>query len=84
MREIKSQRKDLSNLEILKTARDMWKAYVRSDPDSIAGSDPESLLELHRKFVEGLTKQTDDLLAEPAPPEFRFTLKTRENSKEHP
>ncbi len=65
--------------EILKTARDMLKAYVRANPDSIRDSDPEVLLELHRRFVEGLTKQTDELLAEPPPP--KFNLVTRDASK---
>ena len=68
--------------EILKTARDMLKAYVRANPDSIRDSDPEVLLELHRRFVEGLTKQTDELLAEPPPPNVHVNFVTQARPSE--
>ena len=55
-----SQRKDLSD-EILKTARDMLKAYIRANPDSIRGNDPKVLLEIHKGFLSGLTSQARDV-----------------------
>ena len=81
------QRKDVSD-EILKTATDMLKAYIRENPDSIKGSNAEAILELHKRFVEGLAKQTAELLAEPPPPKVEFRFVQRDASKaqgeEHP
>ena len=54
---MKNQGKDQCDVEILKTARDMLKAYVQSNPDSIRGADPDAVLELHKRFFDGLKAQ---------------------------
>ncbi len=65
------------SLEILKTARDFAKLYVRANPDSIRDKDPGTLLEIHKAFLDGLRSQAKELAGPDGQP-ISFNIDARQ------